>query len=341
MNFTLYRTNRTKAVCNTSYPIRENISSSEDFRRAVQFDHIAGKFTDNIRSTDRFLSSDVVVMDCDNSHSDDPSDWITVEEFQKKFRPFNYVIVYSQHHMEDRGDECSRPRFHVYFPISECRDRDKYLSLKISLQKAHPFFDEHYPDVSRLYFGIEDPQVIWCDEGWNIDEIVLGEDGRKVGRKGKCPAADWRVWRKNKRARTLGSRLENLKETADRAEEIIPFVESGKVEAYPEEMSWRLVGGDAIDTMKLRLRAGLVSITVEAGTNGVDGEYSEVFIGLGNYSGRKTVEMTTRTTSEGEETGICFSGKDSLSLVYAALKSVYLLLKKAEKSSDREDEYDL
>lgn len=334
MKFDIYRTNRTRAVCNTTYPIHETISNAADFQRAVKYDHIPGKFTDNVRSADRFLFSNVIVMDCDNSHSDDPCDWITVEEFQKEFKPFNYVIVYSRHNMKDRGDECARPRFHVYFPISECRDKDKYLSLKITLQKAHPYFDEYSLDVARFFFGAENPSVIWVDDGWNIDEIVRGSDGRKVGRKGKSADPDWREWRKVFREKCLRADIGNLTATAEEEEEIITEVENEDVSLISGRRSMRMVNGDVIDTMSLSLE-GDGRMTLEVGTNGSDGEDGAVYIGIEDSGVFRAVNIETKKTGRGEMVSLSFSGKKSVPMAYAMLKSIYLLLKKAEAKEDK------
>ncbi len=49
---------------------------------AIGFDHVCGTFKNNYRSVNNFISSNVIVMDCDNEGPEE--DWITPETMADK-----------------------------------------------------------------------------------------------------------------------------------------------------------------------------------------------------------------------------------------------------------------
>ncbi len=71
--FTLYRTNGAGNAKNTIYPIRKEIADPEALCEALRHDHVCAKYRDDRRSEANFESSDVIPMDCDNDHSEDPA----------------------------------------------------------------------------------------------------------------------------------------------------------------------------------------------------------------------------------------------------------------------------
>ena len=74
--------------------------------------------------------------------------------------------------MKEKDGKAARPKFHVYFPIEEITDADKYAAIKRAIHKAFPFFDGNALDAARFIFGSDAGEVVW-HEGWvNIDEEV-------------------------------------------------------------------------------------------------------------------------------------------------------------------------
>ena len=120
--------------------------------------------------------SDVVPMDIDNDHSDDPADWITEDKMDELFGSIDYVLVPSRHHMLPKDGKSARPRYHVYFPIENCTDADEYAAIKVALQKAYTFFDDNALDAARFLFGADADEVVW-HEGWMLitDDLVIEE----------------------------------------------------------------------------------------------------------------------------------------------------------------------
>ena len=58
---------------NSLYPNKRVIDNEDDCLEVMAFDHVCAEFKNCRRSGDNFLSCDVDVMDCDNSHSDNPA----------------------------------------------------------------------------------------------------------------------------------------------------------------------------------------------------------------------------------------------------------------------------
>lgn len=77
MKFTIYTADCTGNERNAVYPNKAAISNGEELKAAVAFDHVCAAFKEDYRSRENFIASDVVVMDCDNSHSENPADWVT------------------------------------------------------------------------------------------------------------------------------------------------------------------------------------------------------------------------------------------------------------------------
>ena len=74
MKFTLYTADCTGNAKNTIYPHQKVITSEADLKKAVASDHVCAKYDNDIRCDANFQISDVVPMDCDHDHSDNPDD---------------------------------------------------------------------------------------------------------------------------------------------------------------------------------------------------------------------------------------------------------------------------
>lgn len=189
MNITLYTANCTGNAKNCHYPTRIDASTSQAFEQAVRFDHVCAAYKDGYRSAGNFLSSTTVVMDCDNDHSDNPDDWITVKKFSEELTDVSFALVPSRNHNLSKEGKSARPRFHVYFPIRELTDADTYARLKRAIHSCYPFFDANALDAARFIFGASQGGAIW-NEGWmHIDEaIVIPEETANETKREVIPA---------------------------------------------------------------------------------------------------------------------------------------------------------
>lgn len=133
---------------------------------------MCAKYKSNSRSEVNFLSADNAPMDCDNSHSENPEEWITSETLDAILPDVQYVLVFSRSHMKEKENKAARPRFHVYFPCSLYEDAASYKALKKKIYQQYPFFDGNAIDAARFLFGSEG-DVLWHEGSLTIEDYML------------------------------------------------------------------------------------------------------------------------------------------------------------------------
>ncbi len=184
MQFTIFTANCSGNAGNCDYPNKVEIGSAQALQQAVKKDHVGAMYKNNYRNTDNFISSDVIVMDVDNDHTDNPEEFITADTMEELFPDTDYCLVPSRHHMQLKGKRPAAPRFHVMFPIPAVTDANEYAGMKEALSKKYPFFDKNALDAARFLYGCNVTEVIW-HEGWlNIldeleDEDLVAEDSEE------------------------------------------------------------------------------------------------------------------------------------------------------------------
>ena len=137
-------------AANCIYPNKVVVDNAADMESAVAVDHVCATYTGNRRGNSNFIESDVIPMDIDNDHSDNPADWITEDKMEELFGDVDYALVPSRHHMLAKDGKSERPRYHAYFPIEKCTDAAQYTAMKTAIQKAYPFFDDNALDAARF-----------------------------------------------------------------------------------------------------------------------------------------------------------------------------------------------
>ena len=174
MQMTFYHADCVGKAANCSYPHRVLVDDAKAMEGVVSHDHVCATYKNNYRSKDNFQESDVIPMDIDNDHSENPAEWITEDKMDELFGGIDYVLVPSRHHMLEKEGKSARPRYHAYFPINTCSDADEYAAIKVALQKAYSFFDDNALDAARFLFGATTDEVVW-HEGWMLitDDIDI------------------------------------------------------------------------------------------------------------------------------------------------------------------------
>lgn len=173
MEFTLSRAACSGDPRNTGYPIRESVTSCEQLVNAIAYDHMCGSFKGGKRAKESFLSTNVIVMDCDNEGSDDPKAWVGLNDLDELFGfDTAFVAVSSKSHMKPKGKKSARPRFHVYFPVEEIDSADECAAFKQKIQKEYPFFDKGALDAARFIYGHKGGEVLWHDGNLGIDQVA-------------------------------------------------------------------------------------------------------------------------------------------------------------------------
>ena len=172
MQVTIFTANCIGQAANCSYPNKVTVVTPEQLREAVKADHVCAEYKGNYRGIGNFIRSDVIVMDIDNDHSEEPTEWITAEKLGEIFPDMEYMLASSRHHLLPKEGKSARPRYHIYFPISEITDAEMYGNLKKALQKEYSFFDGNALDVARFIFGADCEEVLVHDGWMTIDEEI-------------------------------------------------------------------------------------------------------------------------------------------------------------------------
>ena len=159
---------------NTYYPIRAEINGLEDLLKTAKFDHAAPEYVNNHRAKKDYIRADCVIMDIDNTHTENPVEWVTPEVFKERFFPnVEMLIIFSRNHLKVKEGKAARPKFHVYFPLRHeiLSDTDES-NFKELLLKICPLFDPEAKDAARFIFGVENPTGLKFDGGMKIDEFI-------------------------------------------------------------------------------------------------------------------------------------------------------------------------
>ena len=80
MRFTLYTADVTGIATNVMYPNACEISDPESLASALAKDNVCCRFRDSYRRTENIETSDCIVMDFDNDHTEDPDKMLTKEK---------------------------------------------------------------------------------------------------------------------------------------------------------------------------------------------------------------------------------------------------------------------
>lgn len=252
MFLVLQTANVTADAKNCVYPNRKEITSGDELKEAVRFDHVCGEFSKNYRNISNFLKSNVIVMDCDNDHSDDPADWITFEKLEELFDSVSYAAVPSRNHMKEKDGKAARPKIHVYFPLEEITDADKYAAIKRAIHKAFPFFDGNALDAARFIFGSDAGEVVW-HEGWvNIDEEVGLEPDDADARTGYSGGPILQGTRNKTLSHFAGRALKRFGET-DKAKQVF-LDEAAKCDPPMEEDELKTIWYSALKFYRTKVK---------------------------------------------------------------------------------------
>ena len=169
MRMTIYTADCRGREANSVYPNRRVVTNADEFKAAVENDHVCAKFRNNHRGNNDFLESDVEVMDCDNGHSENPDDWIAPESLETLLEGVCYAIAPSRNNGKEKGGKAARPRFHIYFPHGKIADAEKCRELKANIQREFPIFDKGAMDAARFIYGNPVESVVWHEGDVTID----------------------------------------------------------------------------------------------------------------------------------------------------------------------------
>jgi len=247
MQLTICTANCTGNQKNCLYPNKRVVTSVDELKEAVKVDHVCAEYGNNYRSADNFLKSDVIVMDCDNDHTENPAEWITPEVLEELMPDVSYAIAPSRNNMLPKDGKTARPKFHVYFSIEELEAAEDYVAIKRAIHAQFPFFDDNALDAARFIYGADKGEVIW-HEGWlsvlDVLEDVDEDFDEAISNPSVIPAG-----RRNKTLSHFAGRVLKRYGIGDKAHDLF-LKEAEKCETAVEEDELTTIWNSAVKFAK-------------------------------------------------------------------------------------------
>lgn len=165
----LYLSRYRQNAQNTQYETEVNITNLDQLKKAALRDHIAAKMQENHRRNENFLEADCIMLDLDNTHSDDPADWKGIDDISDTFPDVTFYYIYSRNHMKEKTKVASdgtvtryepRPKYHVYFPLQKTytkSDYEEYDAIMLEAAALFPFFDLGAAKPAQFFYGVPEP----------------------------------------------------------------------------------------------------------------------------------------------------------------------------------------
>ena len=250
---------------NCLYPNRAEVTSAEELQEAVKMDHVCAEYDNDYRSKENFRQSNVLVMDCDNDHTENPAEWITPEKLDEMMPDISYAIAFSRHHMLEKNGKAPRPKFHVYFEIEPTQDADYYAALKEAIYRKYTFFDDNALDAA-LRSAMADFRVVWFERmmtwhGKHFDIIKAKTPEMKERRERIRRLVQYfdRYWTSNKHRRTINF--------LERKQAICNEIISDEVNRYDNRDAYL---ADMKKELERSWERGIVNLTKKCQVYGVD-----------------------------------------------------------------------
>ena len=174
--FTLYSADITGNPGNCSYPHRHDVTDEASLKAAICHDYVCAEYKNHYRNGDNFIGSDCLPVDCDNDHSEEPSDWITPDDVAAAFPAVSFAVHYSRFHNREKNGKPARPKFHILFPIDFMTDATAYSDMKKLVNTIFPYFDTQALDAARFFFGTTTAEVEIHEGSMNLTEFLQDAD---------------------------------------------------------------------------------------------------------------------------------------------------------------------
>jgi len=83
-------------------------------------DHAPISFHGGRSKGENFEYATAIPFDIDNSHSDNPADWVKPKDIARRLQKLgiNFWMVASRNHLREKDGKAARPKFHVYLVLS-------------------------------------------------------------------------------------------------------------------------------------------------------------------------------------------------------------------------------
>ena len=165
---------------NTSFST-EPIEVKSENVSILKFDYTTIRFKNGYRRKDNFDHALTVPGDTDNSHSDNPEDWLTQAHVSAVLAGLgiNHWVHSSRNDELPKGGQSPRPKFHVLLPLSKpLFDKEIYEAMcRWYIRKFQG--DPMVKSCGQQMFGFGDhpnPTYIEYNSGRCIDEVLTDAD---------------------------------------------------------------------------------------------------------------------------------------------------------------------
>lgn len=165
---------------NAHYPNPHTVTTAADLEAVASLDHVVAEYVGGRRSAGSFVTSNCLVMDVDNSHTENQVEWVTPASLAERLAGVALMTATSRNHQRAKGAQSARPRFHVYFPINPVADAEAYAGLKKQLASRFEFFDPNAIDAGRFIYGHNAPQIMVVEGERTIDAWLADAAGSFV-----------------------------------------------------------------------------------------------------------------------------------------------------------------
>ena len=146
---------------NCLYPNRAEVTSAEELQEAVKMDHVCAEYDNDYRNKENFRQSNVLVMDCDNDHTENPAEWITPEKLDEMMPDISYA-----------GITCWRRMARHPGPSSMCTLRSSPRRTRITTRRSRK------PSTGNTPSSMTTP---WMPPGLSSARMWVTPSGMKAG----------------------------------------------------------------------------------------------------------------------------------------------------------------
>jgi hypothetical protein len=141
---------------------------------AVEFDNCLAEYKDGYRAGKCFKAANVVMVDVDNTFSDDPARWISPADVAGALAGVLMYQYPSRNNMLPKDGKAPRPKFHTLLPIEPTTDVNVFTGyMKTMISRFPQFhFDEKVKSPAQLNFGVAGAEVTYIDGAKNLTEFL-------------------------------------------------------------------------------------------------------------------------------------------------------------------------
>lgn len=166
---------------NTKYPHEFNIDTKVGKFDPSMFTHdYVGPLFNGSRAGVNFVKSNCLLIDIDNDHSDNPSEWFDKDDLENVIKGVPHIIHYSRNHMVDKPKKNKngvvtikqkRPKMHIII-AANIKSKEEYDNLISRLMKYLPIIDPRAKDAAHFFFGTENPKVEVIDGYMTLNDLL-------------------------------------------------------------------------------------------------------------------------------------------------------------------------